>query len=132
MGSLFWREKVEFMTREQQYVDGSSLTELIQAVKKKLMADPIPPDQQWLLLQMTADMLQACAGGTEQPPPRDMQEIRGQERARRALEVAAAGGHNILLIGPPGAGKQLLAQAFPSLLPVTPVPCPFRSPHSSI
>lgn len=43
--------------------------------------------------------------------------VRGQEHARRALEVAAAGGHNLLMVGPPGAGKTLLARAMPSILP---------------
>jgi magnesium chelatase family protein len=47
----------------------------------------------------------------------DLAEVRGQARARRALEVAAAGGHSLLMIGPPGSGKSMLAQRLPGILP---------------
>ncbi|MGY6643995.1 MAG: YifB family Mg chelatase-like AAA ATPase [Salinarimonas sp.] len=47
----------------------------------------------------------------------DLRDIRGQESAKRALEIAAAGGHNLLMNGPPGAGKSMLAQRLPSILP---------------
>ena len=70
----------------------------------------------------------AAADARPAPPPRspsatpsaphaDMADVRGQDYARRALEIAAAGGHNLLFVGPPGSGKTMLARRLPGLLP---------------
>ena len=57
------------------------------------------------------------ANGRAAPEPPDLADVRGQERARRALELAAAGGHNLLLAGQPGTGKTMLARRLPGILP---------------
>ncbi len=64
--------------------------------------------------------LAPCAAPTEglaAVPGADLAEVRGQHHARRALEIAAAGGHSLLMIGPPGAGKTMLASRLPGILP---------------
>ncbi len=69
-------------------------------------------DREPLQVDMEAEFAQA-----DRWAELDFADVRGQENVKRALEVAAAGGHNILMVGPPGAGKSMMAKRLPSILP---------------
>jgi magnesium chelatase family protein len=84
--------------------DLRNAVEMIAAIRSENPPEPVHVDASEILI-------------TDERYAVDFREVRGQQAAKRALEVATAGGHNILLIGPPGSGKTMLAKRLPTILP---------------
>ena len=126
-----------------------SLAEAVAVLKDRRWRDRLQMrGERWLRSRGTAEAIERV-----QLP--DMADVAGHEHGRRALEVSAAGGHHILMVGPPGSGKSMLARRVPSILPglteeerrvitrihsaaglraagdLTPLRRPFRAPHHS-
>ncbi|MBF0285489.1 MAG: YifB family Mg chelatase-like AAA ATPase [Magnetococcales bacterium] len=82
-----------------------TLRDLVLHLSQERRLSPIPPTDWSLWLGQTAEGV------------RDLGEVKGQEYAKRALEIVAAGGHNLIMTGPPGSGKTLMARCLPGILP---------------
>ncbi|MBQ3077373.1 MAG: YifB family Mg chelatase-like AAA ATPase [Clostridia bacterium] len=89
-----------------EVVGASTVQELLEILNNHRPANPI-----------TAADLNDAAVQAPRHNVHDFSEVRGQEQAKRAMEIAAAGGHNLLMVGPPGTGKSMLARCLPSILP---------------
>ncbi|HEY2286880.1 MAG TPA: YifB family Mg chelatase-like AAA ATPase [Streptosporangiaceae bacterium] len=86
-------------------------------VRPAVLIEPGVPIPGWVIAAGATAITPNAAGGGAAPPGRDLADVIGQPMARRAAEICAAGGHHLMLLGPPGVGKTMLAERLPTILP---------------
>jgi magnesium chelatase family protein len=118
--------------RSQEQAYELSFTEWLREIESSTQREHLSASQQQDMTQALMKMFQASIQARDcTSPGQEMRAIRGQAHVKRALEVAAAGRHHILLVGPVGAGKARLARTLPTLLPGCSQPHPLRELPSS-
>lgn len=93
------------LVKDLEIISVQSLAELISFLENRIEIKPLTP------LDIQSEIFEKLSY------PIDMGYIKGQQNAKRAIEIAASGNHNVIMVGPPGSGKTLLAKAIPSILP---------------